>query len=167
MADLDYGSTVPPFIKANKSISLEDGTGSPVTLSITDYTGELMASEPQRVSVSYKPNGRRPATPGVLETDDQEIELTLKIGLKSWKGSTTHTPLEFMRGETVNAQALTSTGAFGKFLFTLVHTYNNGTTSQTVTYEYVEYVSGTETETDGIMYIEATLRAHQNAPTYA
>lgn len=167
MADLDYGSTVPPFIKANKSIQLEDGAGTPNTLSLTDYTGELMASEPQRVSVSYKPNGRRPATPGVLETDDQEIELTLTIGLKSWKGNTTHTPLEFMRGETVSATALTSVGAFGKFLFKLTHTYNNGSTSQTVTYDYVEYVSGQEVEREGILYVECTLRAHQNAPTYA
>lgn len=171
MAALDY-SAAPPFIRANKSITLSDNTsGTPVTLTLLDYTGEMTVNEVSRASASYKPNGRRPAAGAiVLETDDQEVELTVRVGLRSYKGNTAHTPLEFMKGETVNSVALTSFSSFGKFLFQLVETVDstaNGGGSQTVTYSNVEYVSQTEVMVDGILYQDLTLRAHVNKPAYA
>lgn len=172
MADLDYGAAVGPMKKVVKSVVLNDNTsGTAITLSLVDFDGTAMANIPRRVSASYKPNGTRPSGgPVVVETDDQEVSLTLAFGLKSWKGATAHTPIQFMKGETVNSIPLVSTGVGGRFLFEMVVTYDStvdGGASQTLTYAYCELVSGTEEERDGILYVNVSITDHENEPTAA
>lgn len=167
MAAIDYGAGVAPFTKVLKALTLFDGTGSPITQSMVDFDGVLAFVDQQRVSASYKPNGRRPTGGAVvLDTDDSETDVTLSFGAKSWLGSTVQTPLEFMKGETVNAIALTSTGTAGKFLFGMDLTYTNSAgTAQVVKYTHCEYLSGTEVERDGILFVDVALRIHENGPT--
>jgi len=167
MAAIDFGASAAPFTKVLKSMLLYDATsGTRKELALVDFDGTIAFMESQRTSVSYKPNGRRPtAGPMVLETDDVEMDMNIVFGAKSLLGSTTHTPREFMKGETVNSIALTSTAGAGKFLFGVELTYSDGTNSQVVDYQHVEYLSGTEEDRDGICFNNCAVRVHANGPT--
>jgi hypothetical protein len=167
MADIDFGSAVTPFKKVLKAFSMFDGTGTAITQSLVDFDGTIAFMDTQRTSVSYKPNGRRPAAGAmVLETDDIEMDATVSFGAKSWTGATVQTPIQFMKGEEVNSIVLISTATAGKFLFGLDLTYTNDAGSaQVVKYTHCEYLSGTEVERDGILFVDVALRIHQNGPT--
>jgi len=167
MAAVDYGAAAAPFTKVLKTLTLFDGTGTPITQSLVDFDGTIAFLDTPRTSVSYKPDGRRPSGGAlVLTTDDVEMDATLSFGAKSWKGSTVQTPIEFMKGETVNSIALLSTAAAGKFLFGLDLTFVSETGgSQIVKYTHCEYLSGTSVERDGILFVDVSIRIHQNGFT--
>jgi hypothetical protein len=167
MAAIDYGAAIAPFTKVLKTLTLFDGTGSPITQSLVDFDGTISFVDTPRTSVSYKPNGRRPSGGAlVLSTDDIEMDATLSFGAKSWAGSTVQTPLEFMKGETVNAIALTSTATAGKFLFGMDLTFvSESGGSQIVKYTHCEYLGGTSVEREGILFVDVSIRIHQNGFT--
>ncbi len=169
MADLDNGTT--PFKHAVLGAVLNDGAGTPATITLLGVQGSVTWTETGRVKKEARDRTRHQATPVIIETEDGNVTGSITLHATSFKGSSNTHPYEFIT-KTGAGASLTSTATGGAHCVELVLTLNStvdGGGSQTATFAYCDCSNITVDSTgdEGAFTLSFDFVDYENRPTYA
>ncbi len=169
MAALDANKI--PFKGAITTIALADDTGTPNTLTLTLVQGSATWTEPGRAVAEARERGRHLTKPTIVETDDQNVSLSISALVDTVYGNTAVSLREFVTF-TNGASAFVSTASGAapcvKVTLTLNSTVDGGG-SQTVVFAYAhcDELSWDDAGTDGLATVSLTFTDFESRPTYA
>lgn len=169
MAALD--SSAPHVFNGAAAISIDDGT-TPAALTVDIiFEGSFSWTETGRTVTEARTRGRRKSTPVLIESEDNDIEITLSGKITSYLGDS-NTHIYEALTKTGNAASWVKTGAGTAHSYTLTFTAlsgSDGSTVQTLTFDpcHTSSLQLNPNGDGGMHEFEATIMCYANRPTVA